>query len=221
MGCACAHEFSNGYLYVFNLNQLEMLRVQISSEAKETVGINASSREHLTTPHAQALLRGVPISDIVEKAQWQGDVRVHHFADGPLGGEVAWQVIFRSLFVVWLQIPTCHRIFTSFVFFIQIDWQAQEVGAQDFVTPSSDSSDLFVTRGVPHGDMTEMFHSLVFDDGFYAKVPRHLGLFEDGISLEIGCLRTHACGGGLQRLLVLGDRSQGGFHSLCHEVWAS
>jgi len=189
MGCACAHEFSNGYLYVFNLNQLEMLRVQISSEAKETVGISASSREHLTTPHAQALLRGVPISDIVEKAQWQGDVRVHHFADGPLGGEVA--------------------------------WQAQEVGAQDFVTPSSDSSDLFVTRGVPHGDMTEMFHSLVFDDGFYAKVPRHLGLFEDGISLEIGCLRTQDCGGGLQRLLVLGDRSQGGFHSLCHEVWAS
>ena len=87
----------------------------------------------------------------------------------------------------------------------EVCWQAQPVAARDFATPSRHQS--------------HAYRHLVFDDGFYARVPKDLGAFEDDISLEIGCLRMHASGGGLQRLVVLGDRSRGGFHTLSHEVW--
>ena len=87
----------------------------------------------------------------------------------------------------------------------EVCWQAQPVAARDFATPSRHQS--------------HAYHHLVFDDGFYAHVPKDLGAFEGDISLEIGCLRMHTSGGGLQRLVVLGDRSRGGFHTLSHEVW--
>ena len=87
----------------------------------------------------------------------------------------------------------------------EVCWQAQRVAARDFATPSSHQSHLY--------------HHLVFNDGFYAHVPKDLGVFEGDISLEIGCLRMHTSGGGLHRLVVLGDRSRGGFHTLSHEVW--
>lgn len=66
----------------------------------------------------------------------------------------------------------------------EVCWQAQPVAARDFATPSRHQS--------------HAYHHLVFDDGFYAHVPKHLGAFEGDISLEIGCLRMHTSGGGLQ-----------------------
>ncbi len=60
-----------------------------------------------------------------------------------------------------------------------------------------------------------------FDDGVYVRIPRDLDLFDQSVCMEIGCLRTPASGGGMHRLLVLGDRKQGGYRTLSYEVYES
>jgi hypothetical protein len=60
-----------------------------------------------------------------------------------------------------------------------------------------------------------------FDDGVFVRIPKDLDLFDQNVCMEIGCLRTQAAGGGMHRLLVLGDRKQGGYRTLSYEVYAS
>lgn len=65
----------------------------------------------------------------------------------------------------------------------------------------------------------ELYWDVRCDDGVYFRIPKtfHPTYLSEGVCLELGCLtRT-----GLQRVMVVGSRSQGGLHTTVHERWSA
>jgi hypothetical protein len=68
-------------------------------------------------------------------------------------------------------------------------------------------------------DDQELYWHVRCSDGVYFRIPKtfHPTYLNEGVCMELGCLtRT-----GLQRVLVLGSRSQGGLHTTVHERWTA
>jgi hypothetical protein len=65
----------------------------------------------------------------------------------------------------------------------------------------------------------ELYWDVRCSDGVYFRIPKtfHPTYLSEGVCLELGCLtRT-----GLQRVMVMGSRSQGGLHTTVYERWSA
>jgi hypothetical protein len=83
---------------------------------------------------------------------------------------------------------------------------------------SADTELLNYADPIPPEDQ-ELYWDVRCDDGVYFRIPKtfHPTYLSEGVCMELGCLtRT-----GLQRVMVVGSRSQGGLHTTVHERWSA
>jgi hypothetical protein len=83
----------------------------------------------------------------------------------------------------------------------------------------TDAADLLDYADPIPPDDQELYWDVRCDDGVYFRIPKtfHPTYLSEGVCMELGCLtRT-----GLQRVLVVGSRSQGGLHTTVHERWSA
>jgi hypothetical protein len=83
----------------------------------------------------------------------------------------------------------------------------------------TDAADLLdYADPIPPEDQ-ELYWDVRCDDGVYFRIPKTFlpTYLSEGVCMELGCLtRT-----GLQRVMVVGSRSEGGLHTTVHERWSA